>query len=112
MIKLILEYLGEKVLVSIQGKNIRFGNTAFGNQLVPIEGLRLDYKGVCREFPDLELRNDWREEAIERFKDKIKKMNNEKDIANYIIEDLKRFGYKPISKHIDGFRPQKLKYEK
>lgn len=109
MITLIFEYIGEKTLVHIDGKNVSFGNTAFGNQLVPIEGIRLDYNGVCREFPDLETRKDWREEAIKRFKDKINKMTNEKEISDYIIEDLKKFGYRPLSKQINGFRIQKLK---
>lgn len=108
MITLILEYLGEKVMVKIDGRNIKFGNTAFGNQLVPIDGLKLDYTGVCREFPDLELRKDWREEAIKRFKLKINTFDNEKDIAHYIYNDLKKYGYKPISKQINGFRIQKL----
>jgi hypothetical protein len=108
MIELMFELGNEIVLVMIRGTTVLFGNTSFGKQLADISGLKLNYAGVVREFPDLELRNDWREEAIKRFKDKICSMDNEEEISKYIIEELKKSGYKPKAKRRDGFRPIKL----
>jgi hypothetical protein len=109
MIDLMFEFIGDKILVRIEGTNIFFSNQRFGAQIAPIEGLRLDYNGVVREHPDLELKNNWREEAIKRFKEKIESLETENDRAIYIIEDLKKFGYKPLYKQEKGFRIEVIK---
>ena len=106
MIELIFEFAGDYVLVKIQGWNITFGNTNYGTRLAPIECLRLDRSGVMNEFPDLKDDPNWRDEAIKRFKDKIKHMRSEEQIAEYIIEDLKKFGYIPKWKQKGGFRKE------
>lgn len=108
MIELMFEFGNEVILIVIKGNDVKFGNTAFGPQLADISGLRLDYSGVVREFPDLELRDDWKEEAIYRFKEKIKAMKNENEIADYISEELQARGYVPKLKRRAGFRPVKL----
>lgn len=109
MISLVFDYLGEKVLVVIDGKNIKFGNTTFGARLSTIEGLKLSYSGVCREFPDLELNPNWDKLAIKRFKEKIEKFETEEEIEKYIIEDLKKFGYVPKKRQKKGFRMEDIK---
>ena len=109
MIDLLFQFANEFILVRIEGSKVLFSNTAFGNKMTTIDGLKLDYKGVCREFPDLETNPDWKKIAIERFKNKINGMSSEEDISNYIIEDLRKHGYIPKSKQRKGFRIEKIK---
>ena len=99
----------EVILVVIDGKDIRFGNTAFGSQLADISGMKLDYVGVVREFPDLETNPKWKEEAIERFKEHIRKLKTEDERCDYIIKELEECGYVAKQKRRNGFRPINLK---
>ena len=109
MISLWFDFAGEKILVVINKNNVLFGNSAFGAKLATIDGLKLDYTGVVKEFPDLELKENWKEEAIKRFKEKVALMETEDEKAQYIIEDLKEYGYIPLFKQKKGFRIQKIK---
>ena len=107
MIGLIFGFGSEIVEIRIENTNVLFRNQkSLG--FTTIDGLKLDYKGVCREFPDLELRTDWREEAINRFKEKIKSLKTESERADYIIEDLKKYGYVPMYMQKKGFRTKKI----
>ncbi len=108
MITLLFEFGNEIILVEIKGTDVKFGSTQYGIQLAPIDGLKLDYQGVCREFPDLETHPDWRGAAVKRFKKKIQELKTEEKIADYLVDDLKNFGYKPKSKQVSGFRMEKL----
>jgi hypothetical protein len=109
MIEVIFYYGSEVILVRITGKKVEFGNSLYGNKLAVIDGLHLDKSGTIKEFPDLKDRKDWKQEAIKRFKEHINKMNNEEEISNYIIKELKTKGYIPRYKQIKGFRPIKIK---
>ena len=109
MISLLFGFGNEKVIVVVDENNVKFGTTAFGSVLADISGLHLNYNGVCREFPDLETHKDWRGEAIKRFKEKIKSMNNENDVCEYIIKELRSCGYVPESKQRNGFRIERLR---
>lgn len=106
MIGVIFQFGTEYVEVRVDNQ-VLFRTIQTGGMFSTIDGLKLDYNGVCREHPDLELAKDWREQAIKRFKDKIKQMETEKQIVNYIISDLSKFGYKPLSIQRKGFRPEK-----
>ena len=108
MIRILFGYGPEKVIVIIKETKITFGNTAFGAQEATIDGLRLNHEGVITQFPDLKDNPDWKEQAIDRFKEKIKDFKNENERATYIIEELKPHGYFPEKKQIDGFRPVNL----
>ena len=108
MLEIIFYLDNEIILVRINGKKITFASPQFGAKEADIDGLKLDYAGVCREFPDLELAKDWREQSIQRFKSKIALMNSEEEIAEYIINDLRKFGYVPKYKQKQGFRIQKI----
>lgn len=108
MIQLIFNFANEVVLVLIEGNNVRFGNTMYGAKLADISGLKLDYVGTVREFPDLTDDINWRIKAIERFKDKIADLGDEEEISNYIIFELKNKGYTPRLKQKGGFRPIKI----
>lgn len=109
MIELIFYYGSEVILVRIIGKNVEFGNSAYGNKLASIDGLNLDKNGVIKEFPDLKDKLDWRSIAISRFKEHINKMNNEDEISNYIVKELSSKGYIPKFKQRKGFRPSPIK---
>ena len=108
MIELIFELGSEVILVVIRGNDVKFGTTSYGCKLADISGLKLDYSGVCEEFPDLELEDNWREQAIERFKEKIKLMKTEDEICSYIIKELSGKGYIAKKKRRAGHRPINL----
>lgn len=105
----IIFYFGtEIILVRIEGSNVFFGNSKYGAKLATIDGLRLNQQGVEKEFPDLKGNPEWKKIAIERFKAHIKKLGKEDLIADYLIEDLKKYGYQPKYKQKKGFRPEAL----
>ncbi len=108
MIGAVFQFFDEVVEVRIGGNNCMFRTKQFGGAFVPIDGLRLEKAGVIKEHPDLKDRADWREEAIKRFKKHIKKMETEIQAMNYIINELKHAGYKPMYLQKDGHRPKKI----
>ena len=107
MIGIIFEYGSNRVEIRIEGANCFFRTSAFQN-FVTIDKIKLDKKGVIKEFPDLKDNKDWRLKAIERFKEKIKNMKNEDERVIYVIDDLTKFGYKPLFLQKKGSRPVKL----
>jgi hypothetical protein len=110
MIDIILEFAGTRVMVRVKGNDITFGAVNANKPLMaPIEGLKLDYPGTIREFPDLETNPNWREVAIERFKTKIRSFQTEEEKLQFLVEDLKKFGYVPLYKQKQGFRVEKFK---
>ena len=108
MIELLMSFYQDYVLIKIRGNSIEFGNTAYGSKMATIDNMKLDKSGVCKEFPELKDNPLWREEAIKRFKDKISLMDKEKDIADYLLNDLKKFGYIPLYLQEQGKRRVKL----
>lgn len=108
MIGIIFGFGSETLEVRVMGNDVYFRTSQF-MQFTTIDGLKLSKVGVIKEFPDLKGNDDWNKIAISRFKEKIKKMNNEKEAAEYLIEDLRKYGYKPLYMQKKGFRPQKLK---
>jgi len=108
MLELMFEFGNEVIMIVIKNRTVTFRNTAYGAIESDISGLSLDYVGVVREFPDLETREDWKEEAMNRFKFKISQMPTEEEISKYIIKELKAVGYIPKLKWREGFRPEKI----
>jgi len=109
MIELNLLFNNEVIDVKISGNSILFGKSSNKGYLAPIEKLKLSHSGVLKEFPDLEGNDNWRETAIQRFKDKIKTMNSEIETAKYVVNDLAKFGYKPLKITRAGFRSRSIK---
>ncbi len=72
--------------------------------MATIDGLRLDYDGVVKEYPNLKDDKEWRIKAIENFKNKIKELDTEKEVAQYVIKDLKKHDYELTNAQKDGFR--------
>jgi len=108
MIGIIFELANELTEVRVNGNEVLFKNNLFDG-FVPIDNLGISKEGVIKEFPDLEDKENWKEEAINRFKEKIKSMSSEIEAINYIREDLQKYGYKPIAIQREGFRVQKIK---
>ena len=108
MIQIILNYANEVVICRIQGHKVEFGSTITGAVLGTIDGIKLDYTGTIREFPDLQNDIDWRNKAILRFKEHLKKLQNEEEISKYIIKELRYKGYTPKIKQKDGQRPIRI----
>lgn len=108
MIDIMFNHGSEVVVVKVEGNNVRFGSTVFGAQLADISGLKIDFHGTIREFPDLKEDIDWREKAIQRFKSHIKSLKDEEAISDYLINELRTKGYTPKLKQKAGHRPVKL----
>lgn len=107
MIGVIFQFVGETVMVRIEGTNVLF-RTSRSIQFADISGIKLDKKGVFKEFPDLKDKEDWKEQAQERFKMKIKELKDEQERAQYVIDDLQKYGYVPLYTQKRGFRPVKI----
>ena len=105
MITILFGFANEKILVTIRGERITFANTMFGAVESDIEGIQLSHQGVIKEFPDLKDNENWKAEAVKRFKEKISNLKTEQERANYIIEDLEKYGYKIEKIQRGGFRP-------
>lgn len=108
MIGLIFRFGTDIVEVRIDGHQVLFRSSGFGSQFATIEGLKLSYQGVIKEFPELIDNPNWKIEAIAKFKDKIKELNDEKLITKYVEEDLSKFGYTLVARGIPGHRIQKV----
>lgn len=108
---IIFEFKGEKVEVRLESEICLFRKLNSGGILCPIEKLRIDKKGVIKEFPDLKDNEEWREEAIKRFKEKLKSYKTERERIDYIINDLIKFGYIPLYSQVQGHRPKRVKWQ-
>jgi len=109
MIGVIFKYGSEKVEVRIDKTNCYFRTGQFGGALVPIDSIKIDKAGSIKEHPDLKDRDDWKEETIKRFKEKLKGQKTEMERIKYVIDELSKIGYKPIYIQETGHRPQKIK---
>ena len=88
MIEIIFYFANEIVLVRIRGQTVTFASSVYGAREAPIAGLKISKAGAEMEFPDLKDNPDWKNIAIERFRQKIMSLPNEDAVANYIIQDL------------------------
>ena len=107
MIGIIFNFGTEMIEVRVKGNVVCFRKGA-DVQFATIDNLKLDKKGVLKEFPDLKDKDDWMAQARIRFKSKIKELNTEEERVEYIIKDLSKFGYVPRFMQKSGFRPIKL----
>jgi len=108
LIGLIFTLGSEIVEVRVDNNNILFRNNQSNGAFTTIEGLKLNKIGVVKEFPDLKDDENWQKIARDRFKEKIKSMKTEMEKANYIVKDLKKYGYKAKYRQRQGFRPEKF----
>ena len=108
MIGVIFQFGGDVIETRIEGTSVYFRSTVYGTSFVTIDNLYLDKANVIKEFPDLEGDEFWRMKAIQRFKDEMKKLGTENKISDYLINDLKKYGYVPKYKQRAGFRVEAL----
>jgi GTP1/Obg family GTP-binding protein len=106
VIGLVVKFANEIFKIVVAGNNVYFTDSL--GMSSTIDGLKLSYVGVVKEFPDLKDNEDWKKKASERFKEKIKSFNTDIEKINYLKEDLKQYGYKPLYIQRSGFRPQKV----
>lgn len=106
MIEIIFYFGTEIVIARIDGHSVMLGSSSHGAMLAPIDGLKLNRDGVIKEFPDLKDNPEWNAVAIERFKKHLYSLKSEDKIADYVISDLRKFGYQPKYKQKAGFRPE------
>lgn len=109
MIEVIFYFGTEISMVRIRGNHVTLCSSSQGSVEATIDGLKLSKSGVVKEFPDLKDKENWREESIIRFKQRIKDFKSEEAVAEYLIEDLKKFGYVPKYKQVMGFRRVAIK---
>ncbi len=109
MIGVIFQFGNEMVTVEVSGTELRFRTSDYNSQSVPIEAIQLSREGVIKEFPDLKFAEDWKQKALERLKMKIKDMANELERINFVITDLKSFGYVPMYYQKQGHRVNKFR---
>lgn len=96
----------DNIEVVVDGNNLYFYKDG---TITTIEGLKLDKTGTLKQFPDLKDKEDWRKIAIERLKNHIKKMKNEKEKIYYIKDELEKYGYTALFLQKAGWRPEKFK---
>jgi hypothetical protein len=109
MIDTIMRNGSEVVFIRVSNTNVYFSTSSNRDVMSTIEGLQLSKEGVYKEFPELKGNDNWRIEAIAKFKDKIKSLGNEDKIIDFLIKDLQKFGYVPLKKMKVGFRPTTIK---
>ena len=108
MIGIVFQFGADVVEVRIENKTVFFRTSQFTN-FGDIDGIKLNKVGVLREFPDLKDKEDWMSIARQRFKDKIKQMDTERKQADYVREDLQKYGYVAMWEQVQGHRPKKFK---
>lgn len=79
------------------------------NNIAVLEGLKISYQGVLREFPDLKDNDNWKHIALQRLKEKVKSFQTEMEKINYIKDELVKFGYTPLYFQKKGWRSEKFK---
>lgn len=110
MIKCTFKLGGEVIEVVVDQNNIMFCDVAT-NSITTIEGLKLSRLGVIKEHPDLEDNSAWKKIAIQRLKEHIKNMQTERKKAEYVIQELIKFGYEPLYLQRGGHRPEKIQWQ-
>ena len=101
--------LGSDIVeVLIDGTKLLFSDASTG-QCTTIEGLKFNRGGVIKEFPDLEDGEDWKKEAIKRFKKHYLEYHSEIQKLNYVKKELMVHGYEPMFWQRAGFRPSSFK---
>lgn len=109
MIDIIFQFGNEIIFVRVNGNDVKFANSTYGSQWANIDGLKINKAGAIKEHEDLKDNPDWKKISIERFKSKIKSLDNDDKRVEYIIDDLSKHGYKPRYKKKSGYRREVIK---
>ena len=85
----------QDLAIRMIGRELYFAKSQGGMmKYAPIEGLQLNVPTILQEFPDLKGLTDGEIKviAIKRFKDKVRKMKSYKEIEQYLVNDLGKYG--------------------
>ena len=99
---------GNEIVEARISDNTALFRSSSQNVWATIDGMKISKPGVIKEFPELKNDKEWKNKAKEKFKKKIKSLKTEEEQLNYVIEDLRSFGYQPMFKQKKGFRPKKI----
>ena len=103
---------GEEVGITMtMDRALWFIKSGVNPMTAPIEGLRFSLKACLEVNPDLEGFDpkEIRSISIIRLKEKIKSFKNIKDVEQYLVDDLKKYGYICIQRQRKGFRAEVIK---
>lgn len=109
MIGIIFRFGNEIVEVRITDDNLFFRNSTTGNALYAFKDLKLSKEGVIKEFPFLKDDLEWKKKAVELFKKKLASFVTEREKVDYVVNDLKKYGYVPLYMQREGHRIEKFK---
>lgn len=99
---------GEEVVeVRINGNDLQWRSTIYGASYFPIDTIDLPREKVMKEFPELADVKNWRDRALEKFKNHFKSIEGERNKVNYIVQELSKVGYMPHSYQKQGGRVTK-----
>jgi len=96
------------VVARIFGKRLFFiqyvNNTPV---IISIDKVKFPLEGMLKRFPDLQGKSydEMRTITAERIKEHLDKMTTEKEVEDYVAEELKSIGCQLIMKSKPGFRP-------
>lgn len=109
MIGIIFQAPDSLVEVRIDKEQCLFRTGEYGGVFAPIDNIKLNKDGVVKEHQDLKDREDWKTEAIKRFKEHFKEIETETEKTKYVIKELTKLGYVPKYIQKQGHRPMKIK---
>jgi hypothetical protein len=98
--------------IKIDNKYLYYGKVVKGvPTYVPIDKNIFVQSGVIKEYPELKDKTEDEAKTIaeQRLKDKIKLMNSEEEIYQYVLHELRLHGNIPVMKQKAGFRPEIIK---
>jgi len=80
-------------------------------QLTTLDHLRFSPAAMVEEHPDLKGKpfSEMKDITLIRFRKKLLKMNSEKEVVDYIVKDLAKYGYELYLKQKEGHRPERIK---
>ena len=102
-------------LVSIGISPRRIGNIIVKSRgftkVSSLDGLKFIPSCIVKEFPDLEGKPiaEMKTIAVERIREKVKLLDTEDNITDYLKDDLAKHGYTLVLKQRAGFRPEHIK---
>ena len=109
MIGVIFQLGSNYVEFRLDGDNLFVRDSSYGGTLVPFAPgtVNLDYDGVLKELPYLKGDSQWKEKACEELKERFKELETDDEKINYIVDEMKKYGYIPRFTQKKGHRPEK-----
>ncbi len=109
MIGVIMHFANDVVEFRVIGNQLHIRNSAYGSSLVPLSpgNIGLNYDGVIKELPYLKGDDKWKEKACDKIKERFRELETDDEKINYIVDEMKKYGYIPRFTQKKGHRPEK-----